>query len=236
MAEENPATKPETNSNEAALKQEIELLKRKNREIVEEKQQFASIEKNLSSLPEGTDVQALIEFKQKVEQERLEEKGNYSEALNKREAQFKEVIEKKDSEIESLKNELKDLKLITPAVTALSDLVHDPDYAMAKLDRDKIKVEQDGSINYLSNDGFTSKPLQEAVKEQLQPWALKNQPPVGSGAPIGTTKTSAGSISGIDANLLKRLANGEDLAAHEIHQKYGRDAWLEAKKIAKDYK
>ena len=29
MAEENPATKPETNSNEAALKQEIELLKKK---------------------------------------------------------------------------------------------------------------------------------------------------------------------------------------------------------------
>ena len=236
MTEENPQTTSETTSNEAALKQEIELLKRKNREIVEEKQQFASIEKNLSSLPEGTDVQALIEFKQKVEQERLEEKGNYSEALNKRESQFKEVIEKKDNEIESLKNELKDLKLVTPAVTVLSDLVHDPDYAMAKLDREKIQVQKDGTVNYLSSDGFTSKPLQDAVKEKLQPWALKNQPPVGSGAPIGTTKTPAGSIGGIDTSLLKRMALGEDTAAHEIHAKYGRAAWLEAKKIAKDYK
>ena len=42
MSEEKPQTTSETNSNEAALKQEIELLKRKNREIVEEKQQIAS--------------------------------------------------------------------------------------------------------------------------------------------------------------------------------------------------
>ena len=32
------------------------------------------------------------------------------------------------------------------------------------------------------------------------------------------------------------MAQGEDTAAHEIHAKYGRDAWLEAKRIAKDYK
>ena len=149
--------------------------------------------------------------------------------------QFKEVIEKKDNEIETLKNELKDLKLITPAVNILSEVVHDPSYAMSKLDKEKIQVQQDGSINYLSNDGFTSKPLQEAVKEQLQPWALKNQQPVGSGAPIGKSE-SITSIAGVDTNLMKRLANGEDLAAHEIHAKYGREAWLAAKKVAKDYK
>mgnify|MGYP003110357948 CR=1 FL=1 len=235
MTEETPQTTTETTSNEAALKQEIELLKRKNREIIEEKQQIASNAKKVATLPEGTDVQALIEFKQKVEQERLEEKGNYSEALNKREIQFKEVLEKKDNEIETLKNELKDLKLITPAVNILSEVVHDPSYAMTKLDKEKIQVQQDGSINYLSNDGFTSKPLQEAVKEQLQPWALKNQQPVGSGAPIGKSE-SITSIAGVDTNLMKRLANGEDLAAHEIHAKYGREAWLAAKKVAKDYK
>ena len=235
MTEETPQTTTETLSNEAALKQEIELLKRKNREIIEEKQQIASNAKKVATLPEGTDVQSLIEFKQKVEQERLEEKGNYSEALNKREMQFQEVLEKKDNEIQTLKNELKDLKLITPAVNILSEVVHDPSYAMTKLDKDKIQVQQDGSINYLSNDGFTSKPLQEAVKEQLQPWALKNQQPVGTGAPIGKSE-SITSIAGVDTNLMKRLANGEDLAAHEIHAKYGRDAWLAAKKVAKDYK
>ena len=155
--------------------------------------------------------------------------------LNKREEQFKEAIEKKDNEINSLKNELKELKLVTPAVTALSELVHDPDYAMSKLDKEKIQVQKDGAVVYLSDDGFTSKPIQEAVKEKVQTWALKNQPPIGSGAPIGKSEIP-GSIAGIDTNLLKRMAQGEDTAAHEIHAKYGRDAWLAAKRIAKDYK
>ena len=235
MAEENPAAAVDNSAEIDRLKKEIDLLKQKNREVVEEKQKMASNAKSVATLPEGTDVQALIEFKQRVEQERLEEKGQYSEALNKREEQFKEAIEKKDNEINSLKNELKELKLVTPAVSALSELVHDPDYAMSKLDKEKIQVQKDGAVVYLSDDGFTSKPIQEAVKEKVQTWALKNQPPVGSGAPIGKSEIP-GSIAGIDTNLLKRMAQGEDTAAHEIHAKYGRDAWLAAKKIAKDYK
>ena len=237
MAEETNVATPE-NNNDAALKkalEEIELLKKKNREIIEEKQQYASIQKNLSTLPEGENIQDLIEFKRKIEQERLEEKGQYSEALNKREEQFREAIQKKDAEVESLKNELKELKLVTPAVNALSEIVHDPSYAMSKLEKDKIKVEKDNSVVYLSDDGFTSKPIGEAVKEKLQSWALKNQQPMGTGAPIGKTESIA-SVAGIDSNLLKRMANGEDTAAHEIHAKYGRDAWLAAKKVAKDYK
>ena len=235
MAEENPAAAVDNSAEIDRLKKEIDLLKQKNREVVEEKQKMASNAKSVATLPEGTDVQALIEFKQRVEQERLEEKGQYSEALNKREEQFKEAIEKKDNEINSLKNELKELKLVTPAVSALSELVHDPDYAMSKLDKEKIQVQKDGAVVYMSDDGFTSKPIQEAVKEKVQTWALKNQPPVGSGAPIGKAEIP-GSIAGIDTNLLKRMAQGEDTAAHEIHAKYGRDAWLAAKKIAKDYK
>ena len=235
MAEENPAAAVDNSAEIDRLKKEIDLLKQKNREVVEEKQKMASNAKSVATLPEGTDVQALIEFKQRVEQERLEEKGQYSEALNKREEQFKEAIEKKDNEINSLKNELKELKLVTPAVSALSELVHDPDYAMSKLDKEKIQVQKDGAVVYLSDDGFTSKPIQEAVKEKVQTWALKNQPPIGSGAPIGKSEIP-GSIAGIDTNLLKRMAQGEDTAAHEIHAKYGRDAWLAAKKIAKDYK
>jgi hypothetical protein len=237
MSEETSAA-VENNKDDAALKkalQEIELLKKKNREIVEEKQQYATIQKNLQTLPDGESIEALIDFKRKIEQERLEEKGQYSEALNKRELQFKEHIEKKDALIESLQNEIKDLKLITPAVNVLSEFVHDPAYAMSKLDKEKIQVNKDGTVVYMSDDGFTSKPIQEAVKEQVQPWALKNQQPMGSGAPIGKTENIT-SVAGIDTNLLKRMARGEDTAAMEIHQKYGRDAWLEAKKVAKDYK
>jgi len=235
MSEENPATAVDNSAEINSLKKEIELLKQKNREVIEEKQQYASIEKNLATLPKGTDVQALIEFKQKIEQERLEEKGQYSEALNKREQQFKEAIENKDNEINQLKNEIKDLKLISPAVSALTEIVHDPDFALSKLDRERIQVTDDRSVVYMSDDGFTTKPIQEVVKEKIPSWALKNQQPVGSGAPVGKTENVT-SIAGIDANLLKRLANGEDLAAHEIHAKYGRDAWLQAKQVAKDYK
>ena len=237
MSEETTAA-VENNKEDAALKkalQEIELLKKKNREIIEEKQQYATIQKNLQTLPDGESIEALIDFKRKIEQERLEEKGQYSEALNKREQQFKEHIEKKDALIESLQNEIKDLKLITPAVNVLSEFVHDPAYAMSKLDKEKIQVNKDGTVVYMSDDGFTSKPIQEAVKEQMQPWALKNQQPMGSGAPIGKTENIT-SVAGIDTNLLKRMAKGEDTAAMEIHKKYGRDAWLEAKKVAKDYK
>ena len=236
MSEE--TTAPEIGNNDAVIKQlqqEIELLKKKNREVVEEKQKIASNAKNVATLPEGESIDSLLKFKQQIEQERLEEKGQYSEALNKREQQFKEHIEKKDAQIESLQNELKELKLVTPAVNALSEYVHDPAYAMSKLDKQKIQVNKVGTVVYMSEDCFTSKPIQEAVKEQVQPWALKNQQPMGSGAPIGKTENIT-SVAGIDTNLLKRMARGEDTAAMEIHQKYGRDAWLEAKKVAKDYK
>ena len=103
MSEENPATTVDASAEINSLKKEIELLKQKNRQVVEEKQQVTSNAKSVASLPEGTDVQALIEFKRKVEQERLEEKGQYSEALNKREEQFREAIEKKDIEINNFK-------------------------------------------------------------------------------------------------------------------------------------
>ena len=160
MEEENPAAAVDNSAEIDRLKKEIDLLKQKNREVVEEKQKMASNAKSVATLPEGTDFQALIEIKQKDEQERLEEKGQYSEALNKRELQFKEAIEKKDNEINSLRNELKELKLVTPAVSALSELVHDPDYAMSKLDKEKIQVQKYGAVVYLSDDGFTSKPIQ----------------------------------------------------------------------------
>ena len=61
---------------------------------------MASNAKSVATLPEGTDVQALIEFKQKVEQERLEEKGQYSENLNSKKLNLfdhkVEFIEKKN--------------------------------------------------------------------------------------------------------------------------------------------
>ena len=81
MSEE--TTAPETGNNDAVIKQlqqEIELLKKKNREVVEEKQKIASNAKNVATLPEGESIDSLLKFKQQIEQERLEEKGQYTEA------------------------------------------------------------------------------------------------------------------------------------------------------------
>ena len=57
MSEE--TTAPEIGNNDAVIKQlqqEIELLKKKNREVVEEKQKIASNAKNVATLPEGESV------------------------------------------------------------------------------------------------------------------------------------------------------------------------------------
>ena len=45
---------------------------------------------------------------------------------------------------------------------------------MGKLDRDKIQVQKDGSVVYMSDDGFTHKPIQEAVKEKVQTENISN--------------------------------------------------------------
>ena len=76
MSEENnqelAAPEPQTNAREQELLNRIEALDRKNKEILEEKKKFQKIDKTIQSLPEGVDVQALIDFKNRAEQQKLE--------------------------------------------------------------------------------------------------------------------------------------------------------------------
>ena len=66
----------------------------------------------MQTLPEGVDVQALIDLK-KAEQQKLEEQGNYKEAIPKEE-QFRERSAAKDKEIEELKSKYESWNLFPP--------------------------------------------------------------------------------------------------------------------------
>ena len=86
--QESATSEQQTNAREQELLNRIEALDRKNKEILEEKRKFSKVEKTLQTLPDGVDVQALIDFKNKAEQQKLEEQGNYKEAIQKSEEQF----------------------------------------------------------------------------------------------------------------------------------------------------
>ena len=60
--QESATSEPQTNAREQELLNRIEALDRKNKEILEEKRKFSKVEKTLQTLPDGVDVQALIEF------------------------------------------------------------------------------------------------------------------------------------------------------------------------------
>ena len=88
MSEEiNQEAAPTGNNNEELLSQIKALVSRvqsmdaKNKELLNEKKKFQKLEQTLSTMPDGTDVQKLLEFKQKAEQAELEAKGKYTEAL-----------------------------------------------------------------------------------------------------------------------------------------------------------
>ena len=75
MSEENNqelAAPEQTNANEQTqiLLNRIEALERKNKEILDEKKKLQKVDKTIQSLPEGVDVQALIDFKNKAAQKR----------------------------------------------------------------------------------------------------------------------------------------------------------------------
>ena len=77
MTEENTQEAAPTEQNEEiqALLSRIDALDRKNKELLDEKRQLKKVKETISGLPEGVDIQNLIDFKQKAEQTDLEMKG-----------------------------------------------------------------------------------------------------------------------------------------------------------------
>jgi hypothetical protein len=166
-----------SNDEIAKLKSSVESLEKKNFELIGKLQKKELI----GEVPD--DYQALKEFKQQAEQAKLESEGKYSEARQALEQQFREATAQKDQRIAELEQRVRELELLTPAVSALADIVHDPDLVMkTKLSPDQIEREADGTVVVV--DGYQRTPVQEWAKT-LPTWMQKQPKPQGSGAPIG---------------------------------------------------
>jgi hypothetical protein len=176
--------------NTDALQRSVEALERKNKELIAE----LRAAKKSPALPDGVDVNELLEFKRNHEQQQLESQGKYQEARQALEQQFREATTEKDQRIAALEIRVRELELVTPAVTALADIVHDPDMVLkTKLSADQIERDPDGTVVVV--DGYQRTPVSEWAKT-LPAWMQKQPKPQGSGAP-----SAGASTGGIPAGM-----------------------------------
>lgn len=179
MSEEQTAP-VEQSADSSNLVAELEAMRRKNAELLDE---YKKAKQQAKAVPDGVDVQALLDFKRKAEQQELEAQGKYSEAREAMERQFREATAEKDKRIAELEARVRELELLTPAVSALADIVHDPDLVMkTKLRSDQIEREADGTVVVV--DGYQRTPVVEWAKT-LPAWMQKQPKPQSSGAPVG---------------------------------------------------
>lgn len=181
MPDNDTAPVEQSSPDTSALQAEIEALRRKNTELLDEKKKLA---KKVPELPDGVDVQELLAFKQRAEQAELEQQGNYSEARQKLEQQYREREGTLQQRLEALEAENRELKLIGPAVAALADTVHDPDEVIRlRLKPEQIEREPDGTVVVV--DGYQRTPINDWAKTSLPQYRLKAPKPQGTGAPVG---------------------------------------------------
>lgn len=190
MSEENQTQEPAATGpiNADALQRSVEALEAKNRELIAE----LRAAKKGPKVPDGVDVNELLEFKRTYEQQQLESQGKYQEARQALEQQYREATAQKDQRIAELEARVRELELVTPAVTALAEIVHDPDMVLkTKLKPEAIERDPDGTVVVV--DGYQRTPVVEWAKS-LPAWMQKAPKPQGSGAPAGR---STGDIAGI---------------------------------------
>lgn len=187
MSEENQTQEPAAIGADA-LQRSVEALEAKNRELIAE----LRAAKKGPKVPDGVDVNELLEFKRTYEQQQLESQGKYQEARQALEQQYREATAQKDQRIAELEARVRELELVTPAVTALAEIVHDPDMVLkTKLKPEAIERDPDGTVVVV--DGYQRTPVIEWAKS-LPAWMQKAPKPQGSGAPAGR---STGDIAGI---------------------------------------
>lgn len=169
----------------AALQSELEAMRRKNAELLNEKKQ---LQKKLPDIPDGVDVQELLEFKRRTEQQQLESQGKYSEALKTYEQQFRDREGSYQQRIDQLEAEVRNLRLDSRVVAKLADQVHDPADVL-RLHSSNLTLNDNGDPIY--KDGYQELPLEDWVGQlqQQKPWLFKAPKPQGSGAPVGTRTT-----------------------------------------------
>ena len=199
MSEEQTAP-VEQSVDTSELKTELESMRRKNAELLDE---YKKAKAQAKAVPDGVDVQELLDFKAKAEQADLEKQGKYGEARQALEQQFREATAEKDKRISELEARVRELELITPAVSALADVVHDPDLILkTKLMSEQIEREPDGTVVVV--DGYQRTPVGEWAKT-LPAWMQKQPKPQGSGAPSG--RASSDSVAGVKNPFSKETFN-----------------------------
>lgn len=179
MSEEQQTQEPAADGSNEALQRSVEALERKNAELIAE---LRAAKK--SKLPDGVNVDELLEFKRRAEQAELESQGKYTEARQALEQQYREATAQKEQRITELEARVRELELVAPAVTALAEIVHDPDMVLkTKLSADQIERDADGSVVVVN--GYQRTPVAEWAKATLPAWMQKAPRPQGSGAPSG---------------------------------------------------
>jgi len=170
----------------AALQAELEAMRRKNQELLNEKKQ---LQKKLPDVPDGVDVKELLEFKRKVEQQEAERKGQYQDALKTYEAQFRDRESSYQQQIDKLQSEVRSLRLDSRVVAKLADQVHDPSDVL-RLHSSNLTLNDNGEPVY--KDGYQELPIDEWVGQlqQQKPWLFKAPKPQGTGAPVGSRSTA----------------------------------------------
>ena len=185
MAEE--LNKPNPPVDTAALIAEVEALRKSKAELLDD---YKKAKEAARAVPPDVDVDALIAFKQKKEQEELESKGRYDEAIAKQAQQYRDAEESKNKRIQELEAKQRQLEVEAPAVTALADVVHDPRYVLSQINQDQLAREADGTVVIV--DGYNRTPVKEWAMSKMPQWVQKNPRPQGGGAT--TTKVQTDTV------------------------------------------
>ena len=178
MSEETTAPVEQPSTDTAA---EVERLRQKNRELLDEAKKAKA---KAAAVPDGVDVQELIEFRRRTEQAKLEEAGNFAELRQQLQQQYDTDTAALRKEIDRLTARIRDLELISPAASELSKVVHDPDdvFATGKLKPEQIETGPGGPVVV---NGLERVPIADWARANLPRHYLKEPPARGTGAPVG---------------------------------------------------
>ena len=159
------------------LKAELDAMRKKNAELLDE---YKKAKEKSKAVPADVDVQSLIDFKNNAEQAELEKQGKYTEARTKLEEQYRERSSEKEKKIAELEAKVRELELVSPAVQALAEIVHDPNLVLNNfLPKDKIEVDNGVPVVV---DGYERTPVSDWAKGKLPDYILKQPKPKGGGA------------------------------------------------------
>ena len=185
MAEEPIKPNPPVNSAEVeALKETVKRLEENNKKLLDD---YMEAKRSAKAVPPDVDVNALIAFKQQKEKEELEAKGRYDEAIAKQAQQYRDAEEAKNKRIQELEARQRQLEVEAPAVTALADVVHDPQYVLSRISKDQLSREADGTVVVV--DGYNRTPVKDWAMSNMPQWVQKNPRPQGGGATTTKVQT-----------------------------------------------